>query len=178
MISCVSYFDNDHEPDEPWWYLTRENVWYKANVVAAIAVGVYAIGFRLDDIYDWLTTPARSLVFLIVVLAISVVGAALTSNLVKQKWGRVAGAWSVVGVVFIVFAIGHAVGDSIQQRHSNCWHVSGPDDDEIVACAPEAEPRTGSSFDELSGTGTARYCDQLRVGDGGVSIWRCKQEEF
>ena len=73
MISCVSYFDNDHEPDEPWWYLTRENIWYKANVVAAIAVGVYAIGFRLDDIYDWVTTPARSFVFLIVVLAITVV---------------------------------------------------------------------------------------------------------
>ena len=27
MIRLVSYWDEEREPDEPWWYLTLENAW-------------------------------------------------------------------------------------------------------------------------------------------------------
>jgi hypothetical protein len=163
---------------QPWWYLTRKNAWYKANVVAATAVGVYAVGFRLDDILDWITGPGRSLVYLIAVLRITIAGAVMATNLVRGRWGRVAGAWAVVVAVLMVFAIGRAAGDSTEQRHSNCWNVSGSEAEEIVACAPGSEPRTGSFYNQWSDSGSSRYCDELRVGDGGATIWRCEQDEF
>jgi hypothetical protein len=164
------------EPDPPWWRVTRGNAWHKFNALLAIAIGVYVIGFQFGATYDWLSE--RTLIFFAAVLVFAIAGGIALVGWVQEHRGAIAGTWATLGAVYMVFALGHAAGDSTTQRHSNCWRVSGSSSDEIVACAPDSEPASGSTFSEATGSGRARYCDFLRDGDGKVSIWHCEEDEF
>jgi hypothetical protein len=40
----------------PWWLPTREHVWERLNVCAAVAVGIYVLGRHDPGWYEWWTT--------------------------------------------------------------------------------------------------------------------------
>lgn len=172
----MNRYDHEGKRGKSWWRLSRESAWSKANVLLAVAVGVYVIGFRFVDVYDWLT--GGGFIFALGVLAFATAGAVVVVGWIKKRWGNLAGVWAIVGAVFVVFALGHAASDSATQRHSNCWHVSGPDSQELVACAPGSKPVTGNSYSVHNKAGLSRSCEYARSGAGRETLWNCVQKDF
>jgi hypothetical protein len=179
--------------DVPWWMVNRANAWFKLNIAAVIAVGVYQFGWK-NTFYPWLSR--QDLIFTAALMGL--VGAVPLIGWLRHKRHRTIAAWAILATVLVVAAAGRASGDAQMHRYYNCLTLSEREDEgtsyQTVACAPDSEPKQGGYYDRWSESDESRLCESpdpwgndpedpvvalARKADAAdVTIWECERSSI
>jgi MFS family permease len=149
----------------------RQALWLRANVVAAVALGIAA--FFVFNVYPRLVSNG----FLAAVLFFIGLPAAAYFTLQFSNQRPVLATWTAFTAAALLIVGARAIGDANELRYDNCWQIRESGDTSIWECTPRGgNPRQWLNIGEEGGS--SRSCDQIDESSSGGTIWRCESDEF